>query len=450
MSQRSGNTTECFTCTRRKCVAPHHAANANAAARIIQPFARPKFQNPSGLVTPAGAWFHVPLLANSFRDCCQVPLPKKNGRLATECCYTRHKLSELSYSIHLRIADVAKFWISIFSCSFTGSLHLSVTLWCFLFCIPWAEHADHGVCHHVHMGTAGCSASTSWMVWRTGTSNCIHQLLTNCDSPFSIIQCCAELRCGHSVWWVSFVIWNICHASCHLTRCLQAWHLGPQSGNPAWLLSKQPSSQRTMLQSPMLVRGCAAMPPGAALVHPCNHGLRWPIVSRGRQLKNVLKRGIPHSSTPPQMGVLSWELRGQWKLSPCVDQEALTLECRRSPQCCQLDLQLLQHCGPHPRSCSAIIGLHCHFHGCTSLHGCISLHRSSKPTKQSEHEGQDHHQTKNRSENEKVPSMVHWAFITAALQIQEAQGAHQCPTLSRLMKTLPGSSPPSRAPTSLL
>ena len=144
----------------------------------------------------------------------------------------------------LRIADFARFWISISSCSFTGSLHLSVTLWCFLFCTLWAEHADHGICHRVHMGTAGCSVSASWMVWCTGTSNCIHQLLTNCDNPFSIIQSCAELRCGHSV--MMGFLHHLKYLSCFGSfDSLQAWHLGPQSGNPAWLLSKQPSSQRT-------------------------------------------------------------------------------------------------------------------------------------------------------------------------------------------------------------
>lgn len=55
MPQKSGNTTECYVCTQRKCVAPHLAANVNVAAWILRPFARPKFKSLSGLVTAAGA-----------------------------------------------------------------------------------------------------------------------------------------------------------------------------------------------------------------------------------------------------------------------------------------------------------------------------------------------------------------------------------------------------------
>ena len=55
MPQKSSNTTECYVCTQRKCVAPHLAANVNVAAWILRPFARPKFKSLSGLDTAAGA-----------------------------------------------------------------------------------------------------------------------------------------------------------------------------------------------------------------------------------------------------------------------------------------------------------------------------------------------------------------------------------------------------------
>ena len=228
-----------------------------------------------------------------------------------------------------------------------------------------------------------------------GTPNCIHQLLTNCNRPFSIIQGGTELGAGHSVGWALPIIWNIIHAPSHLTCCKSdTWIL-----RAAALHHSSQNSHPFSITSPVLVGGCIAMPRGTTSVHSCNHGLRWPRVSRGRQLKGRVEAG--HSAlvdTTTNRDALMWgpgtskNCHGAWSKRRWHRDVIIGVLLAVDWICSYWNI--VGHILGHGFGC---ISLHRH------IHGCISPHWSSKPTKQCEHEGQDHHQTKNCSEDEKVP-----------------------------------------------
>ena len=315
------------------------------------------------------------------------------------------------------VAHFTELRAAITSSSFALSFHCSIALWCLFLRVLGTEHADHCICHRIHMSTASCSITSCWVAWCAGTSNCVHQLLANWNCSFGLVQSCAEFCCAKPVRRAVLILGDVCHWPGH-TACFK-----PQFSIcwPAALHNTSEHGHAFGIQLPSFICHCNAVPSRASLKHPCNHGFRRPGISKGWQLKcRAESRHSRFVNTTPNRNVLvgtsstSENCHFAWA-KRCRDCHSVRTACGFS--CICTGSRWIG--GVH--SC----GLCWRFH--SAIQGCIRLHGSWKPTKQSEHEGHHHHKTNKRSENEKIPSMLHWALITAAFEVQEAQGANQCP-----------------------